>query len=148
MKCKIVQLEEQIEYLEDAYTKQTKQLVDEYDNNKSQAAEIDRLKRIIDPHTDKDGNFDRQGFDWKCLEWEDEVGRLKERNIQLELHVETAHEQFAEISKGWIDENKRLKELMQKIDGIASRNDATTPLCKMIEISKALKESEEHNAKR
>ena len=36
-----------------------------------------KLKRIIDPHLDADGNFDRQGFDWKCLEWEDENQRMK-----------------------------------------------------------------------
>ena len=41
-------------------------------------AENAKLKRIIDPHLDADGNFDRQGFDWKCLEWEDENQRLKE----------------------------------------------------------------------
>ena len=41
-------------------------------------AENAKLKRIIDPHLDADGNFDRQGFDWKCLEWEDENNRLKE----------------------------------------------------------------------
>ena len=48
-------------------------------------AENARLKRIIDPHIDADGNFDKQGFDWAVLE---EIERLKELILQGEDFIE------------------------------------------------------------
>jgi hypothetical protein len=72
-----------------------------------QAERIEQLKRIIDPHLDADGNFDKQGFDWKCLEWESEIERLKHT-------VDCYEKTIGFMSEKMNNQRRRLKHFEQK----------------------------------
>ena len=90
-------------------------------------AENERLKSIIDPHLDKDGNFDKHGFDWECLKWKDESDQLRAENqrqaeqidsLKKKLHHSGYCMMLEDNNKLRVAlrrDNERLKEFAQKV---------------------------------